>query len=96
MNVNRTRRRTLTSSVTSKGQVTIPVEIRRLLQLSTSDKVAFRVEDGRVEISPLKSVAARTAGALRKYRRNPAPTAREERDSFEQAVADEVSAGLNR
>lgn len=78
------------SSLTRKGQVTIPAHIRRLLGLSTSDKVAFLVTAGKVEIMPATSVAARTAGALRTYRFTPAPTTREEREAFEQAVADEV------
>lgn len=33
------------STLTSKGQVTIPVEIRRLLGLKPSDKVTFVRED---------------------------------------------------
>ena len=32
------------SSVSPKGQVTIPVEIRRLLGVKPKDKVVFRVE----------------------------------------------------
>ena len=83
-----------TSSLTRKGQVTIPAHIRRLLGLSTSDKVAFLVTEGKVEIAPATSVAARTAGALARYRRTPAPTSREEREAFEQAVADEVGESL--
>ena len=33
------------STLTSKGQVTIPVEVRRLLGLKTKDKIAFVIED---------------------------------------------------
>ena len=36
-----------TSSVTTKGQVTIPVEIRRAMGLKPGDQVAFLVEEGR-------------------------------------------------
>jgi AbrB family looped-hinge helix DNA binding protein len=43
------------SSVGPKGQVTIPVEIRRLLGVRPKDKVAFRVEDGRVDLWPVRS-----------------------------------------
>jgi AbrB family looped-hinge helix DNA binding protein len=43
--------REITSTVTSKGQVTIPVEIRRHLGLSPSDKVAFVIgKGGKVEV----------------------------------------------
>lgn len=38
----------LTTSLTSKGQVTIPVEIRRLLGLRPHDRVRFTVRDGQV------------------------------------------------
>ena len=54
-----------TSSMTRKGQVTIPADIRRLLRLSAGDKVAFRVHEGKVEIAPAESVVARTAGMLK-------------------------------
>jgi antitoxin PrlF len=33
------------STITSKGQVTIPVEVRDYLGLSTNDKVAFIIDD---------------------------------------------------
>lgn len=37
-----------TSSISSKGQVTIPVELRNLLELKPGDSVEFFHEDGRV------------------------------------------------
>lgn len=39
-----------TSAVTTKGQVTIPVEIRRQLNLSPGDRVGFTIEDGEVRL----------------------------------------------
>ena len=36
------------------------------------------------------AVVERTEGILKKYARNPPPTPREEKDAFEQAVAEEV------
>ena len=42
-----------TSTVTSKGQVTIPKEVREALRLSSGDRVAFILkEDGVVEMRP--------------------------------------------
>ena len=35
------------ATVTSKGQITIPWEVRRRLGLETGDRVDFRIEDGR-------------------------------------------------
>jgi AbrB family looped-hinge helix DNA binding protein len=39
------------SSVSPKGQVTIPIELRRMLGLKPKDKVAFSVENGHVQIA---------------------------------------------
>jgi AbrB family looped-hinge helix DNA binding protein len=49
-----------TAKVTSKGQVTIPKEIRDYL---SSRIVEFEIENGRVIVRPVKSVAA----VLKKY-----------------------------
>jgi len=35
------------AKITSKGQITIPIMIRRLLKLSDGDKVAFIEQDGK-------------------------------------------------
>jgi antitoxin PrlF len=51
-------------TLTSKGQVTIPVEIRRRLGLGPQDKIIFRVVDGRIEIEPLPMTLAETFGAV--------------------------------
>lgn len=53
------------SSITRKGQVTIPAEIRRLLGVAPHDKVAFLVEDGQIRLAHAGSVVARTAGAIK-------------------------------
>ena len=42
-----------TSTISSKGQVTIPKEVRETLRLEVGDRLAFEVrEDGVVEIHP--------------------------------------------
>ena len=42
-----------TATMTSKGQVTIPKEVRDALHLETGHRISFRVrEDGIVEIRP--------------------------------------------
>lgn len=43
------------SSVSPKGQVTIPIEIRRMLGVKAKDKVVFTVEEGKVELKPARS-----------------------------------------
>jgi len=44
--------REILSTVTQRGQVTIPAEVRRLLGARTGDKVAFRIEGGQVRLAP--------------------------------------------
>ena len=53
--------------ITRKGQVTLPADIRRRLGLKQGDTVAFRLEDGRVVLTPGESVAAATAGIFKRY-----------------------------
>ncbi len=54
----------LVSTVTVKGQVTIPIEVRRLLGVKPHDKVVFRIEDGRVELQPTTMSLEDTFGAV--------------------------------
>ncbi|HVC33030.1 MAG TPA: AbrB/MazE/SpoVT family DNA-binding domain-containing protein [Chloroflexota bacterium] len=86
--------RELLSSVTTKGQVTIPVEVRRILGVGPHDKVAFLVEDDRVRIERTGSVVARTAGAAKTNR--PALTAEELRTAAEDAIAEEAVERMER
>jgi AbrB family looped-hinge helix DNA binding protein len=43
------------SGVSPKGQVTPPVEIRRVLGIKPKDQVAFHLEKGKVELTPAPS-----------------------------------------
>ena len=83
--------RQLTSTVTTKGQVTIPIEIRRLLRVAPSDQVAFVVEDDQVRLIRTDSVTRRTAGALKSDQ--PALTPAQEREAAELGFAAEAPAG---
>ena len=78
----------LLSTVTSKGQATIPVEVRRLLGVMHHDKIAFVVENDKVRVIRKGSVVACTAGAVKSDR--PPLSARELREEFERGVAEEV------
>jgi antitoxin PrlF len=41
------------ATITSKGQITLPVEIRRALGVGPGDRVSFRTaDDGRVVVEP--------------------------------------------
>ncbi|MBD3224367.1 MAG: AbrB/MazE/SpoVT family DNA-binding domain-containing protein [Caldithrix sp.] len=45
-----------TSSVTQKGQVTIPKKIRNILSLQANDQVAFIRRGDHIIIKPLRSI----------------------------------------
>lgn len=78
----------LLTVVTRKGQVTIPAEIRKSMGLRQGDKVAFRVDEDRVELVPAVSVVDRTMGALKS---NEKPlTAKQLRRAGEEAIAGEA------
>jgi antitoxin PrlF len=51
-------------AVTTKGQVTIPAEVRRLLGVKPHDRVVFRVADGKVELQPSSTTLESTFGAV--------------------------------
>ena len=54
-----------TSSISPKGQVTIPVEIRRLLGVRPKDKVHFQVEDDRILLTSAPITLEAAYGAVR-------------------------------
>lgn len=55
-----------TSTVTSKGQTTIPKEIREHLHLKPGDRIEFVTdEDGRVVVLPATIDVAELAGILK-------------------------------
>src|SRR5438067_1325852 len=59
------------STVTSKGQVTIPVEVRRHLGITSSNKIAFVIQpEGKVEVkTPKYPTIASLAGAAGKLKK---------------------------
>src|SRR5438067_1665344 len=78
----------ISSTVTIKGQVTIPIEIRRLLGVKPHDHVTFVVEGGRVELKRKESVVARTAGIFRDEEQP--LTAQQLREAGEEAIAEDA------
>jgi len=53
------------TTITKKGQVTIPVEIRRLLGFKAKDKVAFRIDGDNVQLAPAKYNLETVYGAVK-------------------------------
>ena len=71
--------------LTRKGQITIPVEIRRALGLTEGDRMALVMEDDQVRITRTGSAVARTAGLLKS---TDAPLSAEDlREKAEEAIA---------
>ena len=59
-----------TATLTSKGQTTVPKEIRDHLHLQPGDRIEFVIErDGRVVVVPASFDAADLAGALPRPKR---------------------------
>jgi len=53
------------SSITSKGQVTIPAEIRKSLHLATGQKVKFSCKDNVITIIPVDNNINSAFGLLK-------------------------------
>ena len=82
------------AKMSSNGRLTIPIEIRRALNLVAGDRLAVEHQGEVFLVRRAMSVAERTAGGLAAYRGFPPLTLEEERAAFEQGVADEVAASL--
>ncbi len=54
-----------TSTVTQKGQVTIPAEMRRMLKIKPRDRVEFEVSDGEIRLRRARSVVDATYGVVK-------------------------------
>ena len=57
------------TTVTSKGQVTIPGELRRALNIKPKDRVAFELVDGEIRLRPAKSAVEANYGAVKPINR---------------------------
>jgi antitoxin PrlF len=71
--------RELVSTISSKGQVTIPVDVRRRLGVDVADKIAFVfIDNDKVELRPIRYRIADLRGVV------PALTGRESVDFDDQ------------
>lgn len=86
--------RSATAKVTSKGQITIPAEIRAALSVVPGDRVSFLVEDGVIRVTKGVSYAERTAGMFKGRRKGLPPTIAEMKDDAQAAWVDDVLAEL--
>ena len=75
----------MTSTISSKGQITIPKEIRDKLNLTEGTKVAVRVVNGRIELMPKNVSIWELMGSLKSPHDRPVTI-----EEMHQAVAHEV------
>ena len=61
--------REITASVTERGQVTIPAEVRKALGLKPRDKVSFRMEGKIVTILPASFTWRSAYGSVKPQRK---------------------------
>jgi AbrB family looped-hinge helix DNA binding protein len=76
------------TTLTTKGQVTIPAEIRARLGLKPHDKLVFEVDGDTAKLRKVESTIESMYGSV-KPRKRPEDF-RKLREGFEQGVADEV------
>lgn len=61
----------ITATITSKGQITIPKDIRDQLDLHAGDKLSFiEDEDGSINLVPIKKPLSALKGLVAKPRRS--------------------------
>jgi bifunctional DNA-binding transcriptional regulator/antitoxin component of YhaV-PrlF toxin-antitoxin module len=54
----------ITSTLTSKGQTTIPLSVRRSLGLAQHDRLAYELTAGKVTLRPLRGNFLRLRGSV--------------------------------
>ena len=75
------------STITRRGQITLPKQIRKHLSVSAGDRIDFVVEDnGRIIVRPARSRLRELRGMLRERNRKPLGVA-----SMDAAIAREHS-----
>jgi AbrB family looped-hinge helix DNA binding protein len=81
--------REFVSTITSRGQVTVPVEIRRRLRLDTPDKISFVLDDeGNVALRKAKLSVADLRGIVPPL---PGRTSDDFEEQIEEAMEDEAA-----
>lgn len=74
-----------TSTLTAKGQTTVPREIREYLQLGPRQRIAFVVEEGKVVLRPEGRPMSAIVGSLRSKAKM--PTKRQVRKAMADAAS---------
>ncbi len=86
----------MSSTVTSKGQVTIPKAVRERIGIGPHDKVSWVIEEDSVKVMRRESVIRRTAGMMKSPDGTSYATAEEMRAAAEEAIAADAFRRMNR
>jgi AbrB family looped-hinge helix DNA binding protein len=82
------------TAVTTKGQITIPVEIRRMMGLQPRDRVRFIVEDGDVKlVRSAMSLEEAFSSIPPLGRKNTEAMVREAKEERAQRLVDKMQSG---
>jgi AbrB family looped-hinge helix DNA binding protein len=54
----------IATTITQRGQITLPVEVQRLLGVRPKDKVAFEIDDGQVRLVPVRYTLESAMGSV--------------------------------
>lgn len=80
---------TFTVTITSQGQISIPIQLRRKLGLDKSKKALIREENGELVVKPVKDFLE-LGGSLSQYAKGKKPLSNDElHEAFAQAMAEE-------
>ncbi len=83
-----------TGTMTSKGQITVPKEVREALGLTPGTKVDFRFTDGQWVISTEPARAVDLVGILSQHARSRPVTVEEMNEAVAEAAAESGMRGL--
>jgi antitoxin PrlF len=83
------------SKITSKGQTTIPLEVRDYLQLSAGDRIRYEFLDGKVVIIPQNRSALSLAGILYDPSRKPV-SIEDMEDAIGEGIVEDYERSLDR
>lgn len=81
----------MTARIKREGQITIPVELRRDLELEEGELVAFRRTERGIEIVRPTDVVHMTAGVFADYAKNVPTDPSELRRRIAESIAEEVA-----
>ena len=79
------------SKLTTKGQTTIPLEVREFLKVGAGDRLGYEFVDGKVVLVPKNRSALDFAGVLHEPDRKPVPV-----ESMNEALDEAVSERFER